>query len=138
MKRLYLLIIFFSLLLPACSSLEGEFAFRKNYDETYYRPVVPLEFSVNDDVKWVYRFKKTRRVPSTKVGIILMKRELVWVDIFTSSQDVSRSDPFVYGTIPRLSSGEYKILLTDLKDQNRLIDEITFLIYEDESSTLRF
>lgn len=117
----------------SCKDYKGEFSFKVNYDESYRRVVEPPEFSVDDSVKWVYSFKNIRRLPATEIGIIIMKKELIWVDVVTGSQRIGGETRFVYGTLPKLSPGDYRLVLTDIKNENKLINEISFLIYEDDT-----
>ena len=46
---------------------------------------------------------------------------------------IDATNKVVYGTIKNLPPGQYQIVLTDLQNDNMLIDSKDFIIYEKES-----
>lgn len=126
-KNFILIII---ILFSSCGGQKGEFAVKKNFDENYRRVSGILEFSVKDRVAWVYHLKKKGNKLS--IGIIIMKKEIVWVEIKSTSQRLDIENRTIYGTIASFPSGEYKVVLTDINNDNSLIGEMPFYIYDDE------
>ena len=130
-------IIFF--LLPAillasgCGKLKGDFAFKKNIEDKYRKIEEPVEFEKNEKINWVYIFKGLRG--KHDVGIVLLKKELVWVDIESSVERVSEANNIIYGTIEGLSDGTYKIILAD---GNKEIDEKEFVIFSDQEDYYQY
>jgi len=130
MKRAVFIIIA-SLLCVSCGKLHGEFAFRQK-DEKGYRHILPrLEFDAAETVDWIYRFDPLSGKRS--IGVILMKKELGWVDIMTSQDYVDEIKQIVYGKISGLEPGDYKLVLTEIKTEKTvLIDEKEFYLYSDD------
>jgi len=113
--------------------MEGEFGFKKFGDDTYRRIDGRAEFPASDEVAWVFLFKKN--YGDRLIGIIYQKKELVWVDVRTDSAAISelkKSMPAVYGTIKGLTPGDYRLIITDVRDDNRIIAVKEFSIYQDE------
>jgi len=114
----------------ACSSMKGEFGFKTFRDDTYRKWPDPLEFSSSDEVQWVYQFPLN--VGERKIGVIYMKKELLWVEVESTVQKVNPMARQVYGTIKSFPDGDYKIILVDVDGENRLIEARFFSIYTDE------
>jgi hypothetical protein len=110
--------------------VKGEFGFRKFGDDTYHRIEATPEFASDDAVDWV--FKLDKKYKDKDIGVVLQKKELVWVEVYTRSQHISLADSAIYGTIKDLQPGEYQLVLTLVKDDNSLIDSKGFVIYEKE------
>jgi len=64
---------------------------------------------------------------------VYKKKELVWVDVLTRSVRIDDTSKIVYGTIKDLEPGEYRIILTELENGNKLIDSKDLIIYEKEN-----
>lgn len=130
MKRASIILLL-SLLCASCGKLHGEFAFRQK-DDKGYRTVLPrLEFNASDTVDWLYRFEPLSG--KRTIGIILMKKELGWVDIMTSQDNVDEIKQIVYGKISGLEPGDYKLVLTEIKlEKSILIDQKEFYLYSDD------
>jgi len=131
-------IIFFiivsSMFLEACLKPDGEFSFRKSHTDSYKRIKDVPEFLTTDNVEWVYVFSKTRKIYN--IGIILMKQEIVWVDINTRSERIDPTHKIIYGKLENMEAGNYKILLTL---NGTKLDEKYFIILRDsEDSELDF
>lgn len=118
-------------LLAASCSLEGQFGFRKFGEDTYRRTNETPEFAANEAVDWVYVFKKKHG--ERGIGVVYRKKELVWVEMLSKVSRIDATNKVVYGTIKNLPPGQYQIVLTDLQNDNMLIDSKDFIIYEKES-----
>jgi len=126
--RTIALILFASFI--SCGGLSGEFAFRMPYEDVYKKKTEPVEFPSTVAVDWVFAFDKVK--DNRKIGVLLMKKELVWVEIKSRTDNVSREKTCIYDRIAGLKDGEYRIVLTDLKKNNRLIGSKDFIIYSRE------
>ncbi len=136
LRRLCILVMLLGQLpLSACGPAKGEFGFKTWKDDIYRKKQDPLEFSVTDEIRWVYRFPLN--VAAMPVGVIYMKKEIVWVDMETYAVKVDGMNRHVYGTIKDFPVGEYKIVLVEPGEENRLIDEKYFSIYSDEDPELQ-
>lgn len=132
MKRLPALIIL-SLLLPlACGKIKGEFAFQTPLDKSYKIKQERLEFNVSDEIKWIYKITQAQS-KKTKLGIIIMKKELGWVDIISMPDYVDEMKSIVYGTIKDFEPGDYRIVITEItEDETIIIDKCDFYLFSDE------
>ena len=110
--------------------VKGDFGFKKFGDETYHRIDGTPEFASDEAIDWVFRL--SRKYGERDIGIVLQKKELVWVEISTRSQRITTADRALYGTIKDLQPGEYKLVLTLVKSDNELIDSKNFIVYEKE------
>ena len=111
---------------PGCGKLEGEFAFREIGNKAYRMVSGVPEFAESDRIEWVFRFKEI--VEKHNIGIILLKKELVWVDIHTRIEIINEKKNLIYGTIEKLEKGNYKILITE---KETIIGEKEFVIYSE-------
>jgi len=117
------------LLFSACGSFNGEFGIKVNNDSNYRKISGVSEFSSGDTVFWIYRLKKGM-ISRADAGVILMKKELIWVDIYTVSDYFDNEKSLLYGEIAGLDPGEYRLLITEIRNDNALIAEMPFKIYE--------
>jgi hypothetical protein len=122
-------VLILGLLMASCKP-EGTFGFRKFGEDTYHRLHDTPEFSSVEAVDWVFVFKK--QYGDHVIGVIYQKKELVWVDLLTTTGKISKESKVVYGTIKDLEPGEYRIVLTDVGDDNKLINSKDFTVYEKE------
>ena len=131
MKK-FSVIILCLLFFVSCGKLKGEFAFQAPEDKTYKRNPGRLEFDSGQEIKWIYSFTSIP-MGRTKLGVIILKKELGWVDILTTSDYIDSLKKVVYGTLKELEPGDYKIVLVELtSDGNKKIDEKEVYIYSDE------
>ena len=114
----------------ACSQSKGDFAFKGFQDDTFKRTAGAPEFPGNEEVRWIFLFKK--KYNARDIGIVYLKKELVWVEVFTDTAKITLASNIVYGTIKSLQPGEYRIVLTDLINNNEEIARKEFSIYEKE------
>lgn len=108
--------------------VKGEFGFKRFGDDTYHRIDGMPEFASDEEVAWVFMLKK--KYTERDIGIVCQKKELVWVDVINTSKSITETDKAVYGAIKGFEPGEYRIILTQVKDANRIIDSKDFIIYE--------
>jgi hypothetical protein len=116
----------------SCLGVKGDFGFKRFGDDTYRRIEGTPEFSSDETVDWV--FKLSKKYSDREIGIVLQKKELVWVEISTRSQRITEASEALYGTIRDLQPGEYRLVLTLVKKDNELVDSKDFIIYEKEES----
>ena len=130
MKKLCLLLLA-SLVLVSCGKLHGEFGFRYTGDQAYKRDLPRYEFDSAKEVDWVYKFDSVSGRAS--IGVIIMKKELGWIDILTTQDYVDEFKQIVYGNLKELEPGDYKLVLIEMSTVgSRTIDEREFYIYSDE------
>jgi len=125
---LFIIVLFFL----SCGKLKGEFAFQTPDDKCYRVNQSRLAFDSSQEIKWVYRFESA---PSGRInlGVIILKKELSWVDILTTSDYIDSLKGMIYGTLKDLEPGDYKIVITEITiDGNRIIDEIELYLYSDQ------
>jgi hypothetical protein len=131
-RRLAHMAIVLAVALGAVScSMEGTFGFKKFGQDTYHKLEGTPEFSSDEAVDWAFVFKK--KYGERVIGIVYQKKELVWVDVLTRSARIDNTSKIVYGTIKDLEPGEYRIILTELENGNKLIDSKDLIIYEKEN-----
>ncbi len=132
MRRLPPFIIL-SLLIPlACGKIKGEFAFQTPSDKSYKIRQERLEFNVSEEIKWVYKFSSAP-AKKTKLGVIIMKKELGWVDIISMPDYIDEMKRLVYGTIKEFEPGDYRIVITEItEDKTTIIDKCDFYLFSDE------
>ncbi len=125
--------IILSLLLPlACGKLKGEFAFQTPLDKSYKIGQERLEFNISDEIKWIYKFSMPP-AKKIKLGVIIMKKELGWVDIISMPDYIDEMKSIVYGTIKDFEPGDYRIIITEItEDETTIIDKCDFYLFSDE------
>ena len=111
-----------------CARFKGEFAFKIFFEDQYKKKDDPLEFEKSERINWVYIFKQVNGVHD--IGVSLIKKELVWVDISNKAEQISGANKVIYGKIENLSDGTYKIVLSEA---DKVIDEREFIIYTDDT-----
>lgn len=130
MKKHIPLILLLFILLFSCGDLKGDFAVKTLFEDTYRKASGTLEIELGKELQWVYQFGK---IPvNTRIGIVLLKKEIFWVDVNTSSQTLGGARNIIYGTISQLPPGQYRIVLTDVAKSNAIIDDLSFVIYSDD------
>ncbi len=119
-----------ALVLPGCGKLKGQFGFRTMIDDRYQKVAGVPEFKKSDRVDWVYVFNAVKG-PHV-IGVFVMKKELVWVEMVKDTRQVRPGNNILYGTIENYDEGRYKILLTE---NNSPVDEKEFIVYDSEEDT---
>jgi len=128
-KSLCLILILF---LTSCGKLKGEFAFQTPEDKGYKINQTRFEFDSAKVINWIYKFDSFpgNRV---KLGVIILKKEIGWIDILTTSDYIDPLKNIVYGTLKEFEPGDYKIVLVEVTSEgSKAIDEIEIYIYSDE------
>ncbi|HOO71192.1 MAG TPA: hypothetical protein PK926_05460 [Spirochaetota bacterium] len=115
----------------SCLKLKGEFALKFAMQDSYRRITAPVQINKNETVQWLYQLDT---MPSQKVqiGIILLKKEVIWVDVLVQDDIIGMDVNVVYGTIKDLDEGQYRLVLTDVK-KNAEIDSFEFTVYSDDA-----
>ena len=108
-----------------CSNSSGQFAYRTVGMDSYRNMTEGIEFQADTKIDWLYRFPSV--FGKKNVGVIILKHELIWVEVWKDIQTVDKLKPQVWGTIEKLEPGEYKIVVTE---KNELIAETIFNVYE--------
>ena len=121
----YLAIIVLALLV-SCGKLKGEFAIKNAMDDNYRRITRSLEFAREDEIQWAYIFQNNKI--RHKIGVIILKKELVWVEVTSYTSIIDINNNIVHGTIKDYPPGDYQIVLTDVENNN-FIEKKDFLIY---------
>ena len=130
-KLLPILFFAFSAVLLSCGKPSGEFAFKLPEDKGYKKPAVFQEFNSADEVSWIYSFSSIRG--RLKLGVILLRKELVWVDVLSYSDYADSEKRRIYGEIKGLEPGDYRLMITEINENDRVVlDEIEFYIFTDD------
>lgn len=116
------------LILTSCIKLKGDFAYKTDYMDHYKKFEDGKEFNSNEKISWIYKIEKVNK--KRFIGVVLLKKDLVWVDIDKYIYTIDLLKPNVYGSFKDLKSGEYKIVLMEKKE---FIDSIHFQIYRDSN-----
>lgn len=119
------IIVLSCLVFTSCGKLDGTFAFKKKIDHHYRKMQAQPQFHKNESVQWVYVFKKFRG--KHKIGVILLKKEVVWIDVLSWHDTINQRNKIIYGSIENFEAGEYKILLTE---KDKMFAEQHFTIYD--------
>lgn len=127
------LILIFTFLFSGCGKLSGEFAFKRLHEDSYKKLDDSIEFEKNEKIKWVYVFKEVNDLH--QVGIVLLKKDIIWVDIANRVETISERNKIIYGVIENLKDGLYKIILTN---NNKVIDEKEFTIFTAEEEYYKY
>lgn len=112
--------------LSACGQLKGKFACKSQLDDHYRKMNNNHEIKSDEKIKWVYVFDKFSG--KHKIGVIILKKEIVWVDVLSWQDVVTPTENIIYGTIEDFQDGEYKIILTE---NDEAFDEQRFIVYTD-------
>jgi hypothetical protein len=113
-----------AVLCTACGS-KGSFAYKKFDMDSYRTMSESFEFSTDEAFDWVYQFSTPPG--KKKIGIVILKKELVWVEIKKDMQNTERESPYVYGHIEGFEPGEYRIAIVN---GSTLIAEKFFTLYD--------
>jgi hypothetical protein len=116
-----------ALIFVSCTKTAGDFAFKGFFDDTYRKIAGTPEFPSDREIKWVFAFSAAQGAKA--IGVVYLKKELVWVEIMTESEGIEPGHSIVYGTIKGLRPGKYQIVLTDPAEDNREIARKDFVIY---------
>ncbi|MCX8122960.1 MAG: hypothetical protein N3F66_02195 [Spirochaetes bacterium] len=125
-KSIFLLFIF--LLILYCSKATGTFAFKNSNDDRYIIKDELCEFNHDEKIDWSFCFAKLSK--QKKIGVVILKKEKVWIDIYSFYDNVSKNKPCIYGNIQNYEEGRYKIVIVD---SGNTIAEKEFVIYNENN-----
>jgi len=112
-----------------CGKLQGDFGFKSPFEESFRKvPGVP-EINGGEPKQWTFVFKDL--TDAHEIGVFIMKKEVVWVEVTHFTKKVNREGNVIHGVIEGFPEGRYKIVLVEKKE---LIAEKEFLVYNDEES----
>lgn len=114
-----------------CGKLEGEFAFKYLFDDAYRKIIGVPEFNNSEEVNWVYIFKKIRGYHL--INIVVMKKEIIWVDIDSRIENIGIDKNIIYGKIKDLDEGRYKIIISK---EGKIIDQKEFIVFTEDDEVL--
>lgn len=109
-----------------CGGLKGEFAIKQPLADEYRRVEGIPEFPADWAIDWVYVFREVKDVHT--IGVILMKREIVWVDVRARTERIDPAQKVIYGVIEGLEKGRYRLLIAE---KGKIIGEMEFVVYDD-------
>lgn len=117
-----------SLLLQAgCGKLKGDFAFKQADSDVYKRIDGTPEFRRSDAIDWVFQFQKV--TSERQVSVVLLKKEIVWVEISAGIEKINKIKKSVYGTVEQFDEGTYKIVIAE---RGSIIDEKEFKVFTED------
>lgn len=122
-KFFSLFLLLFLIVSGGCSKSPGNFAYKTFEMDSYRRMKPMMEFAEGEHVDWVYVFSSASQKP---VGVIVMQKMAVWVDIDTKRIVPELGNPNIYGTLVERGEGEYRIVI--VRD-NVQVDEIGYIVY---------
>ncbi|MFC1669039.1 hypothetical protein ACFL20_01490 [Spirochaetota bacterium] len=125
--KIIITVIFCTLISISCGKLEGEFAFKSFHDSMYMKKSDGAEFPAGEKIKWIFKLKDSSG--HRKIGVLIMKKEMIWVEIKTRSDYIDKEKSIIYGTFDGLPSGKFQIILTDVKRNNSKISKFNFTLY---------
>jgi len=129
--RIHIFLLFFSaILLTSCGGLKGEFALKKFGDEFYRKIDNRLQFDSREKINWIFKFRNISG--RHRLGVIILKKDISWIDISKKSDYADSEKPVIYGEIAGLPPGKYRILLTDIAKNNRQIAQLDFSVFTEE------
>lgn len=134
MKRFAPHIIISLLIFVSCGKVKGEFAFQTPLDKSYKIRQERLEFNSAEELKWIYKFSgyPGERI---KLGVIIMKKELGWVDVISMPDYIDEMKDIVYGSIKGFDPGDYRIIITEIgEDESVIIDSCDIYLFSDEEA----
>jgi len=131
MRKIKAVLLFFiAAALLSCGKPKGEFAFKLQEDKGYRKVMNTPEFDSAVEVDWIYTFDRIRG--KVKLGVIILKKELLWIDILAYTDYADSEKRIVYGKIKGLDPGDYRLMITEITDNEQsIIDEVYFYLYSD-------
>ncbi len=112
-----------------CGKLQGDFGFKSPAEESYRKVSEIPEIGVEERKLWAFVFRDLSDIH--EIGVFIMKKEAVWVEVTHFKTQVTREGNTIHGAIEGFPEGRYKIVLVEKKD---IIAEKEFLIYNDEEN----
>ncbi len=125
----YIVLLFCFVTIVSCSKETGSFAFKNNNDDRYIIKDGLCEFNQDEKVNWAFCFTKVSK--QKKIGVVVLKKEKVWIDVDSFYDTVYKDKPCIYGHIENYEAGTYKILIVDTGNE---IAEKEFVIYNENEN----
>lgn len=123
-RNLFYLLLF----LLSCGNLKGEFAIKTLTDQCYRKiDVKNPQFNSSEKIKWVYKLESISR--KKRIGVMILKKDISWIDISRKSDYVDAEKPAIYGEIYGLPPGHYRIMLTEVLAKNRQVAQFDFSVF---------
>lgn len=119
-----LLLVIVCVSIVSCSKDTGRFGFKTSGDDRFMTKNNFCEFNHTEKVEWVFCFDRVSK--SKEVGVVILKKEKVWVNVYSFSQTVNRNKQCIFGQIHNYNEGIYRIVITD---KDTVIAEQEFTIY---------
>jgi len=133
MKIKSLILLLILVFLCSCKMQKGQFAFQTPLDKSFKINQARMEFDSSWDVKWMYKFTPVAK--EVKLGILIMKKELGWIDVLSMPESINETKTIIYGSIKDFEPGDYKIVITVItEDETIILDECYFYLYSDEET----
>jgi hypothetical protein len=129
MHKKYICVLVILLIIGACSKLEGTFAYKTMYMDAYKKMKPGMEFASKSRIDWTFVTDSISK-PYT-VGVVLLKKEVIWIDVSRDKYFINRENPHIYGHFEQLPAGNYKIVI--VTEENELISENPFSIYYEDT-----
>ncbi len=130
---LYLFIVIVLLGGGGCSKPLGKFAFKYPGDKGYTVNPRRYEFDCNKKLLWIYTFDNLS--DKLDLGIVIMKKELFWVEVMARRDYVNPGKRVVYGTMENYPPGDYRIIILERgEEKSRTIDECSIYLFSDSDS----
>lgn len=126
LNKKILSIIFIVIVLSGCGKLKGTFAYKTIDMDMYRLWNYDMEFDRDDKIDWVFKINEIDK--ERYVGVVMLKKEVGWIDIDKYTATITPFAPNVYGEFQNLEPGNYKVTLVE---QGMLIDEVEFIVYDD-------
>ncbi len=122
----YVILFVWLILVVSCSKETGTFSFKTIGDDRFIIKDDLCEFKQDVRVEWAFCFNKVSK--QKKVGVVVLKKEKVWVDVYSFYDTVYKNKLCIYGNIENYEEGVYKILIID---KGNTIAEKEFIIYSE-------
>ena len=129
-KKIPLSVFLIIMLSPlSCSKLEGSFSIKRMGEDSYKKIFNDIELNQDIPVDWIFSFNNVSGY--SKILVILMKKEIVWVDVRNDSDYIDSTKKNIYGKISGLETGDYRISIISIEEKNVLIGNLPFTVYRD-------
>ena len=105
--------LFLLMLVVGCTKETGKFAVRNVESGAFQTMTDGAEYAASTSIEWIYAFPPIKE--QIRVGVVLQKYELAWVDVAKDETVVTKTSPYYYGTIPPLEEGTYRLVLLEIR-----------------------
>ena len=112
----------------SCGKINGEFAFKTEFDDIFRKPIRMPEIDANKKTEWVYSFNSS--IALRDIYVMTMKKEITWIEVAAYKDYAGDDKRTISGIIEGYEPGQYRILLLD-STFNKTIDDIVFTVYSE-------